>query len=101
MQYIFGGLLRGISKVVLTPEQMYMCDFTNWHDEARFVKDDFMAGKLCSPWTQILLTFGPSFLSVEKNSEDSSRFCLLFILRRKLQRAMIQKAQRKSNRIRR
>jgi hypothetical protein len=29
MQYTFGGLLRGISKVVLTPEQMNMYDFTN------------------------------------------------------------------------
>ena len=71
MQYTFGGLLGGISKVGLTPEQMYMCDFTNWHDEARFVKDDFMARKLCSSWTQIPVTFGPSFfLSVEKNSDD-------------------------------
>jgi hypothetical protein len=98
MQYTFGGLLRGISKVVLTPEQMNMYDFTSWHDEVRIVKNDFMVGKWCSPWTKIPLIFGPSFLSVEKNSEGSSRFCLRFTLRRKLQRAMIQKTQRKNKR---
>ena len=82
MQYTFGGLLRGISRVVLTPEQMNMYDFTNWHDEVKIVKDDFMVGKWCSPWTQIPLTFGPSFLSIENGSEGS-RFSLRFLLNRK------------------
>ena len=77
MQYTFGGLLSGISKVVLTPEQMNMYDFTNWHDEVKIVKDDFMVGKWCSPWTKISLAFGPSFLSVE-NGPEGNRFCLRF-----------------------
>jgi hypothetical protein len=85
MEYTFGGLLRGISKVVLTKEQMNMYDFTTWHDEIKAVRNDFMVGKWCSPWTQIPLTFGPSFLSVEKGSDEgSSRFCLRFTLRRML-----------------
>ena len=82
MQYTFGGLLSGISRVVLTPEQMNMYDFTNWHDEVKIVTDDFMVGKWCSPWTQIPLTFGPSFLSIENGSEGS-RFSLRFLLNRK------------------
>jgi hypothetical protein len=82
MEYTFGGLLRGISKVVLTPEQMNMYDFTNWHDEVRIVKNDFMVGKWCSPWTKIPLTFGPSFLSVDKDPHGNGRFCLRFTLRR-------------------
>ena len=82
MQYTFGGLLRGISTVVLTSEQMNMYDFTNWHDEVKIVKDDIMVGKWCSPWTHIPLTFGPSFLSVENGSEGS-RFSLRFLLNRK------------------
>jgi hypothetical protein len=83
MEYTFGGLLRGISKVVLTEEQMNMYDFTNWHDEVKTIRSDFMVGKWCSPWTQIPLTFGPSFLSVEKGpDENSSRFCLRFTLQR-------------------
>jgi hypothetical protein len=82
MQYTFGGLLRGISKVVLTSEQMNMYDFTNWHDEVRIVTNDFMLGKWCSPWTQIPLIFGPSFLNVEEGLEGR-RFCLRFTLRRK------------------
>jgi hypothetical protein len=82
MEYTFGGLLRGISKVVLTEEQMNMYDFTNWHDEVKIVMSNFMVGKWCSPWTQIPLTFGPSFLSVEKGPDRSSRFCLRFILQR-------------------
>jgi hypothetical protein len=83
MEYTFGGLLRGISKVVLTEEQMNMYDFTNWHDEVKIVGSKFMVGKWCSPWTQIPLTFGPSFLSVEKSPDGSSRFCLRFTLQRK------------------
>ena len=80
MEYTFGGLLRGISTVVLTPEEMKMYDYTNWHDEVKMVSDNFMVGKWCSPWTNIPLKFGPSFLSVETGSEGS-RFCLRFTLR--------------------
>ena len=97
MQYTFGGLLRGISKVVLTPEQMNMYDFTNWHDEVKLIKSDFMIGKWCSPWTQIPLTFGPSFLSVEKGPE-ASRFCLRFTLRRKIQKSTLQKTRQQKKR---
>ncbi|MGH9923506.1 MAG: GMC family oxidoreductase, partial [Nitrososphaerales archaeon] len=71
MEYVFGGLLRGISRVTLTPTQLNMYDFTNWHDEVKIVIDDFMVGKWCSPWTQLSLNFGPSFLSVEKGAEGS------------------------------
>ncbi len=81
MEYLFGGLLRGISRVTLTPLQMNMYDFTSWHDEVKIVTSDFMAGKWCSPWTKIPLNFGPSFLGVE-NGPDGSRFCLRFTLRR-------------------
>jgi hypothetical protein len=81
MEYTFGGLLKGISRVVLTPEQMNMYDFTNWHDEVKAVKDNFMVGKWCSPWTKIPLNFGPSFLDVEHGT-DGDRFCLRFTLKR-------------------
>jgi hypothetical protein len=81
MQYTFGGLLMGISRVVLTQEQMNMYDFTNWHDEVKAVKEDFMVGKWCSPWTKIPLNFGPSFLDVEHGIEGN-RFCLRFTLKR-------------------
>jgi hypothetical protein len=97
MQYTFGGLLRGISRVVLTPEQMNMYDFTNWHDEVKLIKSDFMVGKWCSPWTQIPLTFGPSFLSAEKGPEGS-RFCLRFTLRRKIQKSTLQKTRQQKKR---
>jgi hypothetical protein len=82
MAYLFGTLLRGISTVHLTPGQMNMYDFTNWHDEVKIVKDEFMVGKWCSPWTSIPLNFGPSFLSVDKNVEGQRRFCLRFTLMR-------------------
>jgi hypothetical protein len=80
MEYTFGALLEGISRVVLTSEQMNMYDFTNWHDEVKTVKNDFMMGKWCSPWTKIPLNFGPSFLSVEHGTEGN-RFCLRFTLK--------------------
>lgn len=81
MEYEFGGLLRGISKVALLPQQMDMYDFTNWHDEVKIVTDEFMVGKWCSPWAQFPLDFAASFLSVEKGNEGS-RFCLRYILGR-------------------
>lgn len=83
MQYVFGGLLSGISRVNLTPDQMYMYDWTNWHDEVRMVTNDFMVGKWCSPPIQIPLDFGPSFLDIEKASNLERRFCLKFILERR------------------
>jgi choline dehydrogenase-like flavoprotein len=83
MQYSFGGLLNGISKVSLTPQQMNMYDFTNWHDEVKIVSGDFMAGKWCSPWSEFSLNFAPSFLSVENEEpKGRSRLCLRFTLRR-------------------
>jgi hypothetical protein len=83
MQYVFGGLLRGISRVTLTPEQMNMYDITDWHDEVRIVSDDFMVGKWCSPWSEIPLNFAPSFLSTEtEESKGRSRLCLRFTLKR-------------------
>jgi hypothetical protein len=81
MEYTFGGLLKGISRVALTSEQMNMYDFTSWHDEVKIVKNDFMLGKWCSPWTEIPLTFGPNFLSIEHGT-DGNRFCLRYILNR-------------------
>ena len=81
MEYTFGGLLKGISRVALTSEQMNMYDFTSWHDEVKTVKNDFILAKWCSPWTKIPLTFGPSFLSIEQGTEGN-RFCLRYILSR-------------------
>jgi hypothetical protein len=81
MQYVFGGLMTGISRVELTREQMNMYDWTNWHDEVKMVTHDFMVGKLCSPPVQIPLDFGPSFFDLE-NVPEGTRFCLRFILNR-------------------
>jgi hypothetical protein len=85
MEYIFGGLLRGISRVGLSAHQLIMYDFTNWHNEIKIVRNDFMLGKWCSPWTKIPLDFGPSFLSLDKDpkqKEKGTRFCLRYTLRR-------------------
>jgi choline dehydrogenase-like flavoprotein len=81
MEYEFGGLLHGISKITLTPTQMDMYDFANWHDEVKIVTQDFMLGKWCSPWSQIALDFAPGFLSVEKG-DQGSRICLRYTLSR-------------------
>jgi hypothetical protein len=80
--YVLEGLLRQNIAGNLTPEQMNMYDFNNWYDEVKIVKNDFIIGKWCSPWTQIPLTFGPSFLSVDvEKSSQKSRFCLRFIMK--------------------
>ena len=83
MDYVFGNLLRGTSRVVLTPQQMNMYDYTHWHDEVRMVKEDFMIGKWCSPWTEKPLTFSPSFLSTDTAKDGKKRFCLRFTLKRR------------------
>ena len=53
---------------------MNMHDFTNWHDKVKLVKVEFMEGKWCSPWTTIPLEFGPSFLSVDTDTQGKARF---------------------------
>ncbi len=85
MQYVFGGVLSGISRIAITPDQMYMYDFTNWHDEVKMVTDNFMIGKWCSPPMDIPpINFAPSFLSIEDapNDPGKKRLCLRFILKR-------------------
>ena len=83
MNYVFGNLLRGVSRVILTPQQMNMYDYTNWHDEVKMVKEDFMVGKWCAPWTDIPLNFTPGFLSTDIGKNGKKRLCLRFTLKRK------------------
>lgn len=88
MNYVFGDLLRGISRVTLTPQQMNMYDWTNWHDEVRIVREDFMVGKWCSPWVDAELEHLPSFLSVDRSKEGKNRLCLRFTLKRSSRQAV-------------
>jgi choline dehydrogenase-like flavoprotein len=83
MQYIFGNLLSGISRVELTSDHMRMYDFTNWHDEVKMITNDFMVGKWCSPAFELdIESAAPSFLDVEEVSEGK-RLCLRFTLKRR------------------
>lgn len=45
MQYIFAGILSGMSRVEMNVERMLMFDYTNWTDEVKIVTQDFMIGK--------------------------------------------------------
>lgn len=83
MNYVFGDLLKGVSRVILTPQQMNMFDYTDWHDEVRIVKEDFMVGKWCAPWAEIPLNFSPSFLSTDIGKNGKKRLCVRFTLKRK------------------
>jgi hypothetical protein len=38
-------IFKGGSTIELTPEQLLMFDFTNFHDEIRMIRDDVMVGK--------------------------------------------------------
>jgi len=83
MQYVFGNLLSGISRVELTSDHMRMYDFTNWHDEVKMVTNDFMVGKWCSPAFQLEIgNSAPSFLHVE-DVPEGKRLCLCFTLKRR------------------
>jgi hypothetical protein len=46
-KYDFMHMLKGNSRVELTPDQMLMFDFTNFHDEIRMITGDVMVGKYC------------------------------------------------------
>jgi hypothetical protein len=60
---------------------MNIYDVINWHNEVKVVTKDFLIGKWYSPWVQIPLDFGPSFLCVEEDILGK-RFCLRFTLKR-------------------
>jgi len=83
MNYVFGDVLRGVSRVILTPQQMNMYDWTDWHDEVKMVKEDFMVGKWCAPWTDLPLNYPPGFLSTDIDKNGKKRLCLRFTLKRK------------------
>ena len=83
MNYVFGDLIRGVSRVILTPQQMNMYDYTDWHDEVKMVKEDFMVGKWCAPWTEIPLRYAPGFLSTDTDKNGKKRLCIRFTLKRK------------------
>lgn len=51
-------LLRGNSRVEFTQDQINMFDFTNFHDEIRKIKDDFMVGKYIPEEQEILNLVG-------------------------------------------
>jgi len=83
-EYIFMYLLRGNSRVEFTPEQMNMFDFTNFHDEIRMVKDDFLVGKYLPEEQEILNLLGDRSLGLihfEKTSKGT-RPCLYYSLTR-------------------
>ncbi len=63
-EYIFMYLLRGNSRVEFTQDQMNMFDFTNFHDEIRMVKDDFMVGKYIPEEQEILSLVGERSLGL-------------------------------------
>jgi len=83
-EYIFMYLLRGNSRVEFTKAQMNMFDFTNFHDEIRMVKDDFLVGKYLPEEQEILNLLGDRSLGLihfEKTSKGT-RPCLYYSLKR-------------------
>ena len=87
MKYVFGGFLDGISRVVIKTGQMEMYDFTNWHDEVKFVSNKLLIGKWCSPefdGNLLPSNFDFNFLSVDSIGSGSIkiRLCLRYILSR-------------------
>lgn len=83
-EYIFMYLLRGNSRVEFTQTQMNMFDFTNFHDEIRMVRDDFMVGKYCPEEQEILDLIGDRSLGLlhfEKTAKGT-RPCIYYSIRR-------------------
>jgi hypothetical protein len=73
-QYIFMYMLRGNSRIEFTQNQMEIFDFTNFHDEIRMVRDDFMVGKYLPEEQEILNLLGDRSLGLihfEKTSKGT------------------------------
>jgi cholesterol oxidase len=85
-RYRFLGLLEGIVEPVFTPDHFQLNDFTPFHDEIRYVGDDFLVGKYTTGSPPALMElFGPNSLGLfhlETGSGGSPQFSFYYTLRR-------------------
>jgi hypothetical protein len=68
------NILKGNSKLKMTPKQLEMFDFTNFHDEIRMIADDAMVGRYLTKGTPILNLIGDRDLGLmhfEKTAEGT------------------------------
>ncbi len=80
----FMNILKGDSKIELTPEQMLMFDFTNFHDEIRMIADDLMVGKYCPEAKEILNIIGErsSGLIHFEKTQGGVRPCIYYYIKK-------------------
>jgi hypothetical protein len=85
-RYQFLGLIEGLSESAFGQEHFRMDDFTQFHDEIRFVNNDLMVGKyFTDAQPESLPLFGPDSLGVfqrETDANDNARFGFYYWLRR-------------------
>jgi uncharacterized protein YndB with AHSA1/START domain len=68
----FMSILKGTSKIELTPDELLMFDFTNFHDEIRMIRDDAMVGRYQPKASKLLDIIGDrdlGLLHFEKTPE--------------------------------
>src|SRR5579863_4796057 len=71
--YNFLGLLEGLVQPVLGQDHFELQDFTPFHDEIRYISDDFMVGKYVTSTPPSLANlFGPTSLGIFQVSTGSS-----------------------------
>ncbi len=63
---------------------MNMFDFTNFHDEIRMVRDDFMVGKYCPEEQEILNLLGDRSLGLLhfKKTPEGTKPCIYYAITR-------------------
>jgi cholesterol oxidase len=85
-RYQFLGLIEGLSESAFGQDHFRMDDFTQFHDEIRFVNNDLMVGKyFTDAQPESLPLFGPDSLGVfqrERDANDNARFGFYYWLRR-------------------
>jgi hypothetical protein len=88
-RYRFMGLLEGMVEPVFAPDHFQMNDFTPFHDEIRFVDNNFMVGKYTSASPPGLWQlFGPGSLGLfhqETSTGGTPQFSFYYTLRRSQQ----------------
>lgn len=67
----FMNILKGNSKIKVTPRDLEMFDFTNFHDEIRMLTDDAMVGRYLARGSSILRIIGDRDLGLVHFRKDA------------------------------
>ena len=80
----FMNVMKGTSKIRMTPRQLEMFDFTNFHDEIRMIAEDAMVGRYLPKSQEILKVLGDRDLGLVhlETSAEGERPAIYYYIKR-------------------